>query len=144
MPSLPSFHDDYLVGYDVDCEARTITLRIRAYSEPGTKYPVVSVQFTGVLGYQFEDDAFGNIIYSLQAFPSELFFDHFQAAIVETIRYAGLPSWMGEKSEATRRLTEKGIQCFTLDSSLGLSGWILARDVAVVDERSRTDRSPSS
>jgi len=27
---LPSFHDDYLIGYEVDCKGRQIKLRIKS------------------------------------------------------------------------------------------------------------------
>ncbi len=133
MPLLPSFHDDYLIGYDVDCDTRSVTLRIRRYSAPAGAPPVMVV-FSEVLWYRFENDAFGNILYAISAIAPARFVENCHEVIVNAIRFGGLPKWMEEPTEATKRLTEKGIQCFDLDSSLGLSGWILARGAAVLGE----------
>jgi hypothetical protein len=131
---LPSYHDDILIGYDVECEARRITLRIRPYSEPGTKRPVVSVLFTGVLGYQFEDDALGNIINSIEVYPPAVFLEHFKAALEHQARYGGLPLDLVDPAKALNTLSTSGVQCFVLDASIGLHGWIMARNAAVLSE----------
>jgi len=63
---LPSFHDDYVVGYEVDCEGRQIKLHIKPCAPVPEQAGVSTVVFTGVEGYHFEDDAFGNIIFALE------------------------------------------------------------------------------
>ena len=64
MESL-SIHDNLLVSYEVQCEARTIMLRTeyRVENEP-TQF--TNVVFKGVQGYHFENDAFGNVISGLE------------------------------------------------------------------------------
>src|SRR6185312_1326095 len=63
---LPSLHDDFVVSYEVNCEARQIKL----HTKPDSRDPAKreqrprTIAFNGVEGYQFEGDAFGNIIYS--------------------------------------------------------------------------------
>ena len=70
---LPSLHDDFLVSYEVSCETRQIKVRAKrdprlppARNEERTDHVIV---FNGVEGYQFENDAFGNIIFSLELIP---------------------------------------------------------------------------
>ena len=67
MTGLPSLLDDFLVSYEVDCAARRIKLRAKrdARVEVNRGLPDRAIVFEGVEGYHFENDAFGNIIFSL-------------------------------------------------------------------------------
>jgi hypothetical protein len=56
---LPSFHDDYLIGYEVDCEGRRIKLHIKSAASVAEEAGVSAVVFTGVDGYHFENDVYG-------------------------------------------------------------------------------------
>ena len=57
---LPSLHDNYLVSYEVSCEARQIKLFARRPTDGKTDNGRIIV-FSGVEGYAFQNDAFGNI-----------------------------------------------------------------------------------
>jgi len=131
----PSLHDHFLVSYAVNCETRQITLhakrdpRIPARTEERTNHTVV---FNGVEGYQFENDNFGNIIFSLEAVPIERILVMYGSQIAESYRMAGAPnSWAADLTCAPQVLAAKGTQGFILSSSYGLSGWILAREILV-------------
>ena len=91
-----------------------------------------TIVFNGVEGYQFENDAFGNIIFSLQAVSIEQVFAEYGARIAESYCQAGAPGpWAADLASATKIFTAKGVQGFVLSSSYGLSGWILAKDALV-------------
>jgi hypothetical protein len=83
---LPSLHDDFLVSYEVNCETRQIKLhakrdpRLPAGNAERTDHTIV---FNGVEGYQFENDAFGNIIFSLEAVPVERILATFGSRVAE-------------------------------------------------------------
>jgi hypothetical protein len=129
---LPSFHDDYLVGYEVDCEARQIKLHIKPAASVAEQAGVSTVVFTGVEGYKFEDDAFGNIILDLEAVPTIGFVSQYRDELAESFRVSGAPgTWASDLDAAPRVLSERGIQAFILSSSWGLSGWVLAREAFV-------------
>jgi hypothetical protein len=85
---LPSFHDDYLVSYEVNCEARCIRLWIREWEAEGR---VRTVVFNGVEGYHFDNDAFGNIIFSLETVPIDGFISDYGSKIADSYRLAGAP-----------------------------------------------------
>ena len=128
-----SVHDNLLVSYEVHCEARTITLRTeyRVQDKP-TEY--TKVVFGGVQGYCFENDAFGNIIFGLETVPLEHLLAEFGAEISESYRVGGSPGpWAADLDRAAEHLRESGIKGFILSSSCGLSGWILAREMSVLD-----------
>jgi hypothetical protein len=132
---LPSLHDNFLVSYEVNCETRQIKLRakrdprIPAGNEDRTNRTIV---FNGVDGYQFENDNFGNIIFSLEAVPIERILTTYGSRIAESYRMAGAPdSWAADLASAPQLLAAKGTQGFILSSSYGLSGWILAQEALV-------------
>jgi hypothetical protein len=135
MTGLPSFHDNFLVSYEVNCEARQIKMRAKrdprvpALNEDRTSRTIV---FNGVEGYQFENDNFGNIIFSLEAVSVEQILADYGSQIAESYRMAGAPnSWAADLSSAPQVLAAKGVQGFVLSSSYGLSGWVLAKEAEV-------------
>ena len=127
-----SIHDNMLVSYEIECEARTITLRTEKRSE-GKPTERTNVLFVGVEGYNFENDAFGNIIFGLEEIPLEQLFSDYGQEIAESYHMAGSPGpWAANLSSAASVLHNKAIKAFVLSSSYGLSGWVLAREAAIV------------
>jgi len=131
---LPSLHDDFVVSYEVNCETRQIKLHTR----PDLRDPAKrdqrprTIVFNGVEGYQFENDAFGNIIFSLEAVSIEQVLADYGSGIAESYRMAGAPGpWTADLASATQVLNAKGVQGFVLSSSYGLSGWVLAKEALV-------------
>ena len=127
-----SVHDNLLISYEVQCEARTIILRTeyRVENEP-TDF--TNVIFKDVQGYHFENDAFGNIIFGFKTVPVEEFLAEYGPKISESYRTAGSPGpWAASLGTAPEYLRERGIQAFILSSSYGLDGWVLAREMSVV------------
>jgi len=126
-----SIHDNRLISYEVQCEARTILLRTeyRVKSKP-TEF--TNVTFKDVQGYHFEHDAFGNIIFGLETMPMEQFLAEYGTEISEYYRMAGSPGpWAENLGTALGYLQEQGVQAFILSSSYGLSGWVLAREISI-------------
>lgn len=85
-------------------------------------------------GYQFENDVFGNIIFGVEPVTVEYLLTEFGADMSESYRTAGSPGpWAADLGSACAYLGEHGIKGFTLSSSHGLSGWVLAKEVSVVN-----------
>jgi hypothetical protein len=130
-----SIHDNLLISYEVQCEARTIILRTeyRAKDEPTV---FINVIFEGVQGYRFENDAFGNIIFGLETTPVEQLLTEYGAEISESYHMSGSPGpWAANLGTASGYLLERGIQGFILSSSCGLDGWVLAREVSILQAK---------
>src|SRR5262249_31274352 len=121
-------HDNLLVSYEVSCEARQIKLLARRPSA-GMTGNNRTVVFSGVEGYSFHNDAFGNIVFSLEEVPVERLLSEFRSQIAESYRLAGAPGpWAGDLASAAQVLAAMGVRGFILSSSYGLSGWVLAKD----------------
>lgn len=128
----PSIHDNFLVAYEVRCKERTITLRTE-YDYEGARKEFTNIVFTGVQGYRFEDDAFGNIIYGLDEIPVEQVLEKHRAQIAESYHMAGAPGpWAANLETAAAFLTAQGVKGFILSSSWGLSGWVIAKEVSIL------------
>jgi hypothetical protein len=132
---LPSLHDDFLVSYEVNCETRQIKIRAKrdprvpAVNEEQTSRAII---FNGVEGYQFENDNFVNIIFSLEAVSAQQILADYGPRIAESYRMAGTPdSWAADLASAPQVLAAKGVHGFVLSSSYGLSGWVLAKEALV-------------
>jgi hypothetical protein len=131
---LPSLHDNFLVAYEVNCEARQIKLHAKRDPRvPGNEgQPTRVIVFNGVEAYRFENDAFGNIVFSLEVTPVETLLSQHGLQIAESYRLAGAPGpWAADMVAAPGVLAAKGVQGFILSSSYGLSGWILAKEALV-------------
>lgn len=131
----PSIHDNLLVSYEVRCEARTITLRTE-YRAPNEPIEFTTISFEGVQGYRFEKDAFGNIILGLEEIPVEQLLIEHGADTSESYHAAGSPGvWAANLESAPEYLRQHGIKGFTLSSSFGLSGWVLAQRVSILSSK---------
>ena len=126
-----SIHDNLLISYEVQCEARTIILRTE-YRVKNQPTEFTNVIFKGVQGYHFGNDAFGNIIFGVETVPVEQLLTEYAAEISESYRMAGSPGhWAANLGTAPGYLKERGIQGFLLSSAYGLDGWILATDMSI-------------
>jgi hypothetical protein len=126
-----SVHDNLLVSYEVQCEARTILLRTE-YRVENKPTEFTNVMFKDVQGYRFENDAFANIIFGVDPLPLEQFLAEHGTEISESYKMAGAPgTWARDFETALEYLRQQGIQAFDLSSSYGLSGWVLAREISI-------------
>jgi hypothetical protein len=137
---LPSFHDCYLIAYEVECEARAIKLRIRTEDNS-----VSTVSFSGVEGYSFENDASGNLILSLEQVLVANLLSEFGPQISESYRMSGAPGpWANNIESAESFLMDKGASGFILSSSYGMSGWVLASEASVAQQGAQKGRAEDS
>ncbi len=127
-----SVHDNLLVSYEVQCDTRTITLRTE-FRAPEKPTEFTNVIFAGVQGYSLKNDAFGNVIFSLEAIPVEDLLKECGAEISQSYQMAGSPGpWAANLNLGVEYLRAREIKGFILSSSCGLSGWILAREMSVL------------
>jgi hypothetical protein len=125
-----SIHDNLLVSYKVQCEKQTITLHTE-YRVENKQTEFTNVVFEGVQAYHFENDAFGNIIFDVSNVPLEKFLTEYGSEVSELHRMNGSLNWAADMVSAPEYLREQGINGFILSSSLGLSGWVLAKEISI-------------
>jgi hypothetical protein len=127
----PSVHDNVLVSYEFRCEEQTIILHTE-YREDAKPTEFTNVVFEGVRAYHLQNDAFGNIIFDVSEIPMEQFLNRYGGELFELERMTGsLGKWVEALDTAPGYLREQEIKGFELSSSLGLSGWILAKGTSI-------------
>jgi len=119
------------VGYEVDCEARELKLHIKSPVSDAAQEGISTVVFVDVQGYHFEHDAFGNIVFDLECVPMDRFVTENRSELNEFHRFGALGLWAADLDAAPAVLSGRGIQAFVLSASLGLTGWVLAKEVSV-------------
>jgi hypothetical protein len=132
-------HDCVLINYRVDCDDRRIVL---VAERRGSKTAFrTRVTFTGVQAYRFDDDAFGNIILDLEPISAEALWHEERDYLQASHARSGAAPWAVSDAVALEHLRREGLRGFRLSASIGLSGWVLAREMTVTGEpQTATDR----
>jgi len=122
----PSIHDSLLTGYEVDGKKRTIVMHIEPHQGGGEAF--VDVTFTGVVAYQFEGDAMGNIIFGIEPAPAQDY-DEIAKVIIEQQRQHGvMPQWNAKTETLHEHCDRCGLTLFNIQGSYGLDGWVIAAE----------------
>jgi hypothetical protein len=126
---LPSLHDDLLISYEVNCEAR----ELRLFTRRSDLSCLRTIIFSGVKGYHLKNDAFGNIIFSLAEIHLDQFLAEYGEEISESYRLSGAPGpWAADADHGLQSLMLDDVKAFVLSSSYGISAWLLAKSVTVL------------
>ncbi len=127
-----SVHDNFLVSYEVLCQRR----EIRLHTEFRDKEPIeyTDVIFRGVEAYHFYHDNFETIIFDITELPVENILVQDKSRFDEGRRY-GWPGARDDSEAAMRaRFAKCGVRGFSLSSSFGMCGWVLAQSVERVSQ----------
>ena len=126
-----SLHDRSILGYEVDVPLRRLTLRTGSHPNTPTT-PVVSVLFLDVEAYSLVHDVFGNIIFSIDEIPATDILNENRVLFEAGARQAGWPRFWGRSfDEAQTYLLKHRTRGFELSSSIGMSGWVLSREMVI-------------
>ena len=91
------------------------------------------VLFTGVEAYHFQHDCFGTILFDIKEVSAESILTERLAEFQEGHRLSGWPKfWRVSLDEVRRHLLEQATRGFELSSSIGMTGWVLARDIQMI------------
>lgn len=122
IQSFDNLHDNRVLRYCADFEAHT--LHMDTQTEAGEK---VSVRFTGLLAHWFENVIQDNILFGMDEITVDGFFEQYKDLLDGTIPYS-FPACCGIE-ELRERMDREHIRVFVIDSSLGLCGFVLAKEV---------------
>jgi hypothetical protein len=127
-----ALHDSVLISYRVDCERRPIVLV--AEQRRSGNVSRTHVTFAGVEAYRLDDDAFGNIILELERISSEALWNDERNYLQASHARSGAAPWAVSDGNALDYLRKHQVEGFRLSASVGLSGWILAREMTAAPE----------
>ena len=132
-----SVHDNLLVSYEVHCERREIRM-LTEYHYDSAPVAQTVVLFTGVEAYYFQHDCFGTILGDIEEVSAESILTKRLAEFQEGYHLSGWPRfWRKSLDDVQRYLREQATRGFEISSSIGMTGWVLARDMQMIDGGSR-------
>jgi hypothetical protein len=141
----PSVHDNQVYSCQVDCEHKTIILHTVFRDKEAPEF--TDVVFNNVLAHRFEHVRPGNILFDVEEIDPALIIRD-QAAVFEKSRQYGWPpvEYNGDLDVLIATMKERRISGYSIDSSFGLPGWVLAGSCERVqrDQAARRRDQPSN
>jgi hypothetical protein len=130
-----SIHDNVVYAYTVDCEGRRLVLHT-AFRD-GEPIEYTDVVFRDVLAHHFEHVLAGNILFGIEESEIAMLVQENKDLFANSWRYGWPPvEYNGDLNGLVDALRTVSTRAFTIESSYGLSGWVLASGYERV---SRTD-----
>lgn len=127
LSSFDGVHDYYILSYFVDFTAHTITFETK--TSEGQRG---SICFHGVLNHHFECIGQDNILFGIDELAIEYFFEKYKNLLNDMLPY-GFPAPVS-RNVLEKQMREEKIRIFEISASLGLSGFILAKEIRLLEE----------
>jgi hypothetical protein len=126
----PGIHDSLLIGYTVNAESREVILLLRPHQ--GSASASFAVVFEGVVAHSFDAPLLPAILAEIIPVSADMLITSRWSSIEQGFKKSGWPGpWADTLANATRFAQDSGIQAFQIESSYGLSGWVLAHSARV-------------
>ena len=125
MRAEASVHDNFVYAYSVDCEGRRLTLHT-AYRDR-EPHEFTDVVFRDVVAHHLERVLPGNILFDVEEADVAAVVRDNEHMLAESWRYGWPPvEYRGDPGELVKALKASSVRAYTVSSSYGLSGWVLA------------------
>jgi hypothetical protein len=126
----PEIHDSLLVAYSVNSESGELVLSCQPHHGCGTA--PFSVVFAGVAAHCFEAPLLPAILFDITQVPATDLLKTEWPAIESGFKQCGWPgAWAETLAGAVGYSAASDLHAFQIESSYGLSGWVLARSAGV-------------
>ncbi len=132
---LTDIHDSLLIGYSIHGENRELILSIKPNHHNATLKPF-SVLFQGVAAHHFSTPLLPAILSDITRLSASDLIEMNWPAIEQGYHLAGWPGpWAETLSHAIDYAASHHLNGFQIESSYGLSGWVLAESVQRLNRR---------
>ncbi len=118
-------HDNEIISYQVDLHNKTLQLFTKYQSAEKA-----SILFTEVMAHRFEDVIYCNIINRISQLSIDYFINENRELLEESRKYA-FPIYTDNIEALQSRLKEKELKIFQIDSTLGLCGFVIAKEILI-------------
>jgi hypothetical protein len=124
-----SIHDNQITSYSVDSVLHQII--IKTIFKNGNKIENTEIKFNEVIGYFFEGDNFASIVFSIEETnPKEIIRKNTEM-FINGQKYCWPGAWNNSIEEAEEYLLKHNIKGYSISSSYGLAGWIMAKEMKI-------------
>ena len=122
-------HDNTIQSYNVDFEAEMLTIKTLYHTDKIIEK--TDVVFMGYLAHSFDHEMKNSIIFDIEEYPFNLFFEENSLFLQERKDY-GWPILYPTENELIKFFKTHDYKIFEVCSSLGLSGWIFAKQMEII------------
>lgn len=123
---MASVHDNEILSYEVDFQKRKITIKT-IYADLS---PVTIIEFTDVLTHVFDTQLPGSIILDVE--KSEIkYFMKYNKELLKKEKGFGWPIFYKKTEDLREYLENENYNYYEILASLGLSGWVLAKNYEI-------------
>lgn len=121
----PSIHDNIVYAYSVDCEGRRLVLHTAFRDREPHEF--TDVVFREVVAHHFAHVLPGNILFDVEESDVAALVQENEQLLADSWRYAWPPvEYHGDLTALVEALRAASVRAYSIGSSYGLSGWILA------------------
>jgi len=118
-------HDNIVLSYHVDICNEELKLITRYFEEE-----LVTITFKGVSTHQFDHVTYQNMLMGIWRVPTDLFIEENKELLEEYLNY-GAPIVAQSCDELKKHLNETGQQVFEIGASIGLCGFVFAKEILI-------------
>ena len=119
-------HDSLLTGYSVNSETQELVLWMQPHQESAPS--PFHVVFNGVAAHFFEAPLLPAVLSDIASVSAERLVAEQWHSLERGYTSCGWPGpWADTLAHATQFVQSSSLQAFRVESSYGLSGWVLAR-----------------
>lgn len=120
-----SVHDNFVYAYHVDCEERRVVLHTVFRDREPQEF--TDVVFSDVVAHHLEHALPGNILFDITESDIEVLVRENERLLTDSWRYGWPPvTYKGDLAALVEALKAASVRGYSISSSYGLSGWILA------------------
>ncbi len=116
-----SVHDNRILSYLVDSQCNRIVLHTQS-----ERSELIDIIFDGVLAYLLEYDNFDNVLSTVEELPVDQVIASYRSLFQERSKYCWPGPWNTSIEACIDYLRLKRAKGYAINSSYGLSGWVIA------------------
>ena len=121
-------------------DGRNNLIILRTIYRDREPYEYTAVVFSGVVAYHFESDNFGTILFDISEETVQAICTEYRALFVARKKYGWPAIDYKAEQELLEKLNEQNIRGFSISSSYGMTGFVLAREMQRVLETEERHR----
>ena len=126
-------HDSQILAYSADSRSGEVLLHLRAGPAGSSLF---DVRFNGVVAHQFPYPLMPSWVFDLVPIQAEALLAREWGVIGEGFRRVGWPGhWADSLENAQFYCHAQSVSGYDLETSYGMSGWVLAKSVVREDNR---------
>jgi len=129
-------HDNVILRYNVDFEKEIMIIGTSYYSNRvGEKviHELTDIVFSGCIAHIFYNEMKDSVIFDIEEVPMNNFLNK-EKDMLDAKRKAGWPIYYEDKEELAGFLQNNNYKAFCIMSSVGLSGWVLAKNMEFITD----------